>query len=83
MLSCGLRRPRMRRSPRRARLRNRPGQCGGFEVTRMRLSVFNGLDLMVSLSRFGCAHREAMGDIVSLFSCMTALPNAAKLKSST
>ena len=53
MLSCGLRRPRMRRSLRRARLRNRPGQCGGFEVTRMRSGVFNGLALMVSLPRFG------------------------------
>jgi len=32
MLSFGLHHPRMRRSLRRARLRNRPGQCGGFEV---------------------------------------------------
>src|SRR5271165_7412109 len=53
MLSCGLRRPRMRRSLRRARISNRPRQCGGFEVTRMRSRVFNGLALVVSLSRFG------------------------------
>ena len=72
MLSCGLRRPRMRRSLRRARLRNRPGQCGGFEVTRMRSRDFNGLALMVSLSNHERiavrrAHREAMGDFVSFF----------------
>src|SRR5271157_1279749 len=36
MPSCGLRRPRMRRSLRRTRITNRPRQCGGFEVTRMR-----------------------------------------------
>jgi hypothetical protein len=53
MLSCGLLRPRMRRSLRRARIRNRLRQCGGFEVTRMRLRVFNGLALMVSLSNHG------------------------------
>jgi hypothetical protein len=69
MLSCGLRRPRMRRSLRRARIRNRPRQCGGFEVTRMRPRVFNGLALMVSLSNHELvavrrAHREAMGNIV-------------------
>jgi len=50
MLSCGLCRPRMRRPLRRARISNRPRQCGGFEVTRMRSRVFNGLALMVSLS---------------------------------
>jgi hypothetical protein len=60
MLSCGLRRPRMRRSLRRARLRNRPGQCGGFEVTRMRQGDFNRFNLMVSLSNHG-PHRYSVG----------------------
>ena len=54
MLSCGLVASEDETaSPPRPPLRDRPRQCGGFEVTRMRWGNFNGLNLMVSLSNHG------------------------------
>ena len=83
MLSCGLRRPRMRRSLRRARLRNRPGQCGGFEVTRMRSRVFNGLyHPIYELTQFmiqGYEHRDAKrpGSLATRFQAVAAASTMA------